>query len=100
MILAALLVAALLVDLIVNERWLDVLLLILIVVLLVFGTSKLPQLGDALGRGIRNFKKSVTTDDAIDVTPEKDKDKPPTLPPTSPDARTGEQAAQTTPAKK
>jgi membrane protein implicated in regulation of membrane protease activity len=34
MILAALLVAALLVDLIVNERWLDVLLLILIVVLL------------------------------------------------------------------
>ena len=47
------------------------LLLILLVVLLVFGSSKVPQLGDALGRGIRNFKKSMSGDDAIDVTPKK-----------------------------
>jgi sec-independent protein translocase protein TatA len=33
------------------------LLLIFIVVILVFGSSKLPQLGDALGKAIRNFKK-------------------------------------------
>jgi sec-independent protein translocase protein TatA len=33
-------------------------LLILVVVLLVFGTSRLPALGDALGRAIRNFRKS------------------------------------------
>ncbi|HVI96788.1 MAG TPA: twin-arginine translocase TatA/TatE family subunit, partial [Anaeromyxobacter sp.] len=26
------------------------------IVLLLFGPKKLPQLGDALGRGIRNFK--------------------------------------------
>ncbi|TMB13095.1 MAG: twin-arginine translocase TatA/TatE family subunit [Deltaproteobacteria bacterium] len=48
------------------------LLLIFIVILLIFGASKLPQLGDALGKGIKNFKRSVTGDDEIDVTPKKD----------------------------
>lgn len=33
-------------------------LLILAVALLIFGPTKLPQLGEALGKGIRNFKKS------------------------------------------
>ena len=47
------------------------LLLILLVLLLIFGTSKLPALGDALGKGIRNFRKS-SKDDAIDVTARKD----------------------------
>ena len=47
------------------------LLLIFLVVLLIFGSSKLPQLGDALGKGIKNFKKATTQDDAIDVTPKK-----------------------------
>ncbi len=46
-------------------------LIILVVVLLVFGANKIPQLGDALGKGIRNFRKSSREDDAIDVTPEK-----------------------------
>ena len=47
------------------------LLIILIVVVLVFGANKIPQLGDALGRGIRNFKKA-SDDDAIDVTPKRE----------------------------
>jgi len=46
-------------------------LLILFVVLLIFGSSKLPQLGDAFGKTIRNFKKATSEDDAIDVTPKK-----------------------------
>jgi sec-independent protein translocase protein TatA len=46
-------------------------LIILVVVLLVFGANKIPQLGDALGKGIRNFRKASREDDAIDVTPEK-----------------------------
>ena len=46
-------------------------LVILVVVLLIFGANKIPQLGDALGKGIRNFRKSSREDDAIDVTPEK-----------------------------
>ena len=46
------------------------LLIILVVLLLVFGANKIPQLGDALGKGIRNFKKSAEKDDdSIDVTP-------------------------------
>ena len=36
------------------------LLIILVVVLLVFGPTKLPQLGGALGKTIRDFKKSMT----------------------------------------
>jgi sec-independent protein translocase protein TatA len=48
------------------------LLLIFIVILLIFGSSKLPQLGDALGKGIKNFKRSVSGQDEIDVTPKKE----------------------------
>jgi len=38
-------------------------LLILAVALLIFGPKKLPQLGEALGKGIRNFKKGVEAPD-------------------------------------
>ncbi|HWW95662.1 MAG TPA: twin-arginine translocase TatA/TatE family subunit [Vicinamibacteria bacterium] len=34
-------------------------LLILIVFVLIFGTSRLPQLGKGIGEGIRNFKKAM-----------------------------------------
>jgi sec-independent protein translocase protein TatA len=36
------------------------LIIILLIVLVVFGANKLPQIGDALGRSIRNFKKAST----------------------------------------
>jgi sec-independent protein translocase protein TatA len=48
------------------------LLVVLMVVILIFGAKKIPDLGDALGKAIRNFKKSNREDDAIDVTPRKD----------------------------
>lgn len=48
------------------------LVLIFIVILLIFGSSKLPALGDALGKGIKNFKRSVSGQDEIDVTPKKE----------------------------
>jgi sec-independent protein translocase protein TatA len=38
--------------------------MILVVALLVFGPTKLPQLGDALGKGIRNFKRASEGEDA------------------------------------
>lgn len=47
------------------------LLIILVIVLLVFGASKLPELGAGLGKGIKNFKKAAKGEDEIDVTPEK-----------------------------
>ena len=43
-------------------------LLILLAVLLIFGPSNLPKLADALGKAIRNFKKSAT-DDGEEETP-------------------------------
>jgi sec-independent protein translocase protein TatA len=45
------------------------LLLILIIVLIIFGAGKIPQLGEGLGKAIKGFKKSVNEADAIDVTP-------------------------------
>jgi sec-independent protein translocase protein TatA len=40
------------------------LLIILVIVLIVFGANKLPQLGKGLGQGLRNFKDSVKSEDA------------------------------------
>jgi sec-independent protein translocase protein TatA len=50
------------------------LLVILVIVLIIFGAGKLPEIGEGLGRGIRNFRKSVKTPDEIDITPKKDGD--------------------------
>jgi sec-independent protein translocase protein TatA len=44
--------------------------IILVVALLIFGPKKLPQLGDALGKAIRNFKKGVDAPD--DAPPAKE----------------------------
>jgi sec-independent protein translocase protein TatA len=38
--------------------------LVLIVALIVFGPKKLPDLGKSLGNGIREFKGSISGDDA------------------------------------
>ncbi|MBI2374849.1 MAG: twin-arginine translocase TatA/TatE family subunit [Deltaproteobacteria bacterium] len=43
-------------------------LIVIFVIVLVFGAQRLPQLGDALGRSVRNFKRSLKGDDEIDVT--------------------------------
>ncbi|GFM35341.1 twin-arginine translocase TatA/TatE family subunit [Desulfovibrio psychrotolerans] len=50
-------------------------LLILLVVLIVFGANKLPEIGGGLGRAIKNFKKATTEPDEIDVTPSSKKKK-------------------------
>ncbi len=38
------------------------LLLILLLVIIIFGAGKLPQLGKGLGEGIRNFKSAIRND--------------------------------------
>ena len=35
------------------------LLIILVIILIIFGVGKLPEIGSAIGKGIKNFKKSV-----------------------------------------
>jgi len=42
------------------------LLIILVIALVLFGPSKLPQIGSGLGKAIRDFKKGVSGDDADD----------------------------------
>jgi sec-independent protein translocase protein TatA len=50
------------------------LLILLVIVVLLFGAGKLPQIGAGLGEGIRNFKKSMKEKDEVDVTPAKTDD--------------------------
>ena len=53
------------------------LIVILIIVLIIFGPGKLPQIGEGLGRSIREFKKALSGDDkkTIDGTPGEAKQK-------------------------
>ena len=44
------------------------LLIILTIVLLIFGAGKLPAIGDALGRSIKNFKRGADVNEEIEVT--------------------------------
>jgi len=48
------------------------LLVILVIALLIFGPSKISQLGKGLGEGIKNFKSAVKDDDAA-ADPDKKK---------------------------
>jgi sec-independent protein translocase protein TatA len=43
------------------------LILILIIVLIIFGAGKLPQLGEGLGKAIKGFKKSVHEAETIEA---------------------------------
>lgn len=47
------------------------LIIILIIVLILFGGRRLPELASSLGKAIKNFKKSTSEPDEIDVTPPK-----------------------------
>jgi sec-independent protein translocase protein TatA len=52
------------------------LIVILVIVLVVFGAGRLPEIGGALGKSIRNFKKASDGKDEIDITPgKKDEEK-------------------------
>lgn len=44
------------------------LVIILLIVLLVFGASRLPQIGEGLGKAIKGLKRGLNTDDDIEVT--------------------------------
>ena len=43
---------------------------ILLIALIIFGPTKLPQVGSGLGKAIRDFKKAVSDDDPEDATKE------------------------------
>jgi sec-independent protein translocase protein TatA len=47
------------------------LIVILIIVVVLFGGSRLPEIGKGVGQAIKNFKKATSEPDEIDVTPKK-----------------------------
>jgi sec-independent protein translocase protein TatA len=51
------------------------LIIILVIIIVLFGATRLPQIGSGIGQAIKNFKKSVKEQDEIDVTPTKESKK-------------------------
>jgi sec-independent protein translocase protein TatA len=47
------------------------LIVIMVIALVIFGAGKLPQIGENMGKAIRNFKNSTQEKDKIDITPKK-----------------------------
>ena len=47
------------------------LVIVLIIILVLFGATRLPEIGRGIGQAIRNFKKATSEPDEIDVTPKK-----------------------------
>jgi sec-independent protein translocase protein TatA len=54
--------------------------IVLVIALLVFGPKRLPELGQSLGRGIREFKGSISGDNDDDRHDDEDDDETPSLP--------------------
>lgn len=46
------------------------LMIILVIILIIFGAGKLPEIGGAIGKGIKNFKKSFNDQDELEGTKE------------------------------
>jgi sec-independent protein translocase protein TatA len=70
------------------------LLLILLVLLLVFGAKRLPEMGRSLGKGMREFKDSVTGMDEREPSP------PAQLPPASTEPEPARTETEPIPAEK
>ena len=47
------------------------LVVILLIVVLIFGATRLPQIGEGIGKAIKNFKRGIASDDDIDVSPKR-----------------------------
>ena len=50
--------------------------LVVLVIILVVFSRRLPELGETLGTSIRKFKKAANESDEIDITPKKESDPP------------------------
>ena len=47
------------------------LIIILVIVVVLFGAKRLPELASGMGKAIKNFKKATSEPDEIDVSPDK-----------------------------
>jgi sec-independent protein translocase protein TatA len=48
------------------------LIIIFLIVMVLFGASRLPEIGSGIGKAIKNFKKATSEPEEIDVTPKKE----------------------------
>ena len=51
------------------------LLIILVIIIIIFGVGKLPEIGSAVGKGIKNFKKTMNENNEITDNSKKEDDK-------------------------
>ena len=51
------------------------LLILLVIVLIIFGANKLPEIGSGMGRAIKNFKRASDEPEEIDVSRRKEEKK-------------------------
>jgi len=51
------------------------LLIILVIILIIFGAGKLPEIGGAVGKGIKNFKKSFQEQEDLPESKAEDSEK-------------------------
>jgi sec-independent protein translocase protein TatA len=50
--------------------------IILLIAVVLFGAGKLPQIGEGMGKAIKNFKKAAKdAEEAVDITPSDDQKK-------------------------
>ncbi len=50
------------------------LVIILVIIVIIFGAGKLPEIGSGIGKGIKNFKDATKNDDKTKVIEEDNKD--------------------------
>jgi sec-independent protein translocase protein TatA len=50
------------------------LVIILVIVLLIFGVGKIPELAKGAGKGVANFKKSLEGKDVVEINPRPEED--------------------------
>src|SRR3954447_11797046 len=69
------------------------LVIILVIALMVFGAGKLPEVGSALGKGIKEFKKATTDESAREIAASTATPAPAPPPPAAPVAAAAPSAA-------
>lgn len=50
------------------------LIIILVIIVIIFGAGKLPEIGSGLGKGIKNFKKATKEEENKEIEEEKEDD--------------------------
>lgn len=50
------------------------LIIILVIIVIIFGAGKLPEIGSGIGKGIKNFKKATSEDDEAKKIKESDEE--------------------------